>query len=70
MNLVRIGSIYVNFDRVSMIRNLTPDPEDTQTLLRLEFVEGHHVDVTTHATELLQWVEQRTTEVTDPPSVP
>jgi hypothetical protein len=70
MNLVRIGSIYVNFDRVSMIRNLTPDPEDPQTLIRLEFAEGHHVDVTTHASDLLRWVEQRTTEVTDPPAVP
>ncbi|MEW4571249.1 hypothetical protein AB1L88_25535 [Tautonia sp. JC769] len=70
MNLVRIGSIYVNFDRVSMVRNLTPDPEDTQRLIRLEFAEGHHVDVTTHAAELLQWVEQRTTDVAEPPVVP
>ena len=69
MNLVRIGSIHVNFDRVSLIRNLTPGPEDTQTLIRLEFAEGHHVDVTTHATELLQWVEQRSTDVADPPVV-
>ncbi|WP_152053636.1 hypothetical protein [Tautonia marina] len=70
MNLVRIGSIYVNFDRVAMIRNLTPDPDDPQPLVRLEFGEGHHVDVTNHATELLQWVEQRMTDVTDPPVLP
>lgn len=69
MNLVRIGSIYVNFDRVAMIRNLTPDPEASETLIRLEFDQGHHVDVTTHATELLQWVEQRMTDVTDPPVI-
>ncbi|WP_169973642.1 hypothetical protein [Tautonia rosea] len=69
MNLVRIGSIFVNFDRVTMIRNLTPDPEHTQLLVRLDFSEGHHLDVTSHATELLQWVEQRMTDVSDPPVV-
>ena len=66
MNLVRFGSIYVNFDRVSTIRDLTPDPGDAPRLVRIEFEQGHSVDVTAHAQQLLEWANARVTDAANP----
>jgi hypothetical protein len=61
MNLVRFGSIFINFDRVSTIRDLIPDLGDGPRLVRIEFEEGHTVDVTTNAQQLIDWVNARAT---------
>ena len=64
MNLVRFGSIYINFDRVAVIRDLTPGPSNGPRLLRLEFTEGHLIDVTAHATELQNWINAHSDDIT------
>jgi hypothetical protein len=69
MKLARLGTISINFDRVSTIRDLTPDPGGGPRLVRIEFEEGHTVDVTTHAQQLIDWVNAQATEpVPAPPA--
>ncbi|QDV38279.1 hypothetical protein [Tautonia plasticadhaerens] len=66
MNLVRFGSIYVNFDRISTIRDLTPDPGDGPRLVRIEFGQGHSIDVTANAQRLLDWADSRVLDASNP----
>lgn len=62
MTLVRFGSLYINVDRVALIRDLTPDSGDGPKLVRLEFADGHSVDVSANASPLLAWAEAMTIE--------
>jgi len=63
MTLVKLGSIVVNFDRVALVRDVSPTPGGAK-LVRLEFGEEHRIDVSTHAQELLDWIDQNAANTT------
>ncbi|RUL89601.1 hypothetical protein [Tautonia sociabilis] len=64
MNLIRVGPIFVNFDRVTTVRDLTPEAGTGPRLVRIEFDEGHTVDITAQAQWLLDWMISQATDVT------
>lgn len=70
MTLVRFGSLYINVDRVALIRDLTPGPGAGPKLVRLEFTDGHSVDLSANAAPILSWAEATTVDAAGGSSPP
>lgn len=72
MNLIRVGSHFVNLDLVSRITDLSSRDSGGQTiqgLLRIEFDGGQDVEIAQDALAVLAWLDQRSTRL-PPPLIP
>ena len=67
MTFMKLGTLYLNLDNVAAVRDLTPGPNVGPGLVRVEFLDGRSTDVTAHAAELLDRLDQSSTAPTNPP---
>jgi len=65
MNLIKLGTTYLNFDQVEVVRDLSPGG-GAPKLARVEFRRGHVLDIVAHAQELLDWLSAQSEDVLGP----
>lgn len=68
MNLVKIGPLTINLDRVACVRELTgrtATPGAATEAIRIEFTDGQHLDVHHGVQALRAWIASHA-EVLEP----
>jgi hypothetical protein len=73
VTLIKLGRLYLNFDQVRLVRDLSTviGPGVTaQPLIRFEFEQGPALDVATGVPELLAWLNTQASDLTPSPPPP
>ncbi len=71
MNIIKIGQIYINMERVTSIRDLSSKGTDntiTQGLFRVYFTSDDYIEFSSHSTEFRDWLAGITTDLPTPVS--
>lgn len=62
MNLIRVGQLTINLDRVACIRDLAiPGAPAPSGPLRIEFDRNHYIEINGSADALRSWLTTNTT---------